>query len=171
MKLIHRRVIDIEIFDCGDDLLKVKGRLRDVRGETMTTYSGKQVKPGDDAHNFVLTMLVQFPDLEIRHVEGVMEEAPGEPCLEVLPFLSSVECLKIQPGFQRAVNERLGGVKGCVHFNNLLVQMAHAVLQAYWGKKFASIENFTTSNVREFINSCYVWDEEKEVAKLFLKER
>ncbi len=167
MKLVHRRVIDIEIFDRGEELFLVKGTLKDLKGEPVYTYSMKRVGPGELFHGLRLEMTVRIPDMEIIEVEAFMDDVPGEPCLDVLPELKRLVGLRIEGGFQKAVNERLGGVKGCVHFNNLVGQMAQAVLQAYWGKKFSSLDGLSPADFREFINSCFVWDESKDVAKKF----
>ena len=60
-------------------------------------------------------------DLEVRAAEAATEAGPFDLCGAIVPVFASLIGLRIGPGWRKVVLERMGGVKGCTHFTELLL--------------------------------------------------
>ena len=57
-------------------------------------------------------------------------------CLGAVPNFSALEGLKIGPGWNKQVRERVGGTKGCTHLIEMMAQLATVAVQSLWGQIF-----------------------------------
>lgn len=75
--------------------------------------------------------MVLDPSLVIQEVIAVSEITPGSECPQVARAYESLKGLRVEPGFSRAVKERVQGVKGCTHLTELIGPMATVADQTF----------------------------------------
>src|SRR3712207_6546677 len=70
--------------------------------------------------------------MDIVASESSSDHTPYAICPGAAPNFARLAGLKIGPGFNRAVAERVGGVQGCTHLRELLGQMATVAYQTLY---------------------------------------
>ena len=73
-------------------------------------------------HDMTLVLRVRRSDREITSVRADMEEHPHPQCPLVEATMQRLVGVRIARGFTRAVNERVGGTRGCNHLATLALQ-------------------------------------------------
>jgi hypothetical protein len=68
----------------------------------------------------------------VQSCEASSDFTPYDICPGAAPNFARLAGLKIGPGFNRAVAERVGGTHGCTHLRELLGQMATVVFQTLY---------------------------------------
>ncbi|HBC58067.1 MAG TPA: hypothetical protein DCZ03_12955 [Gammaproteobacteria bacterium] len=169
MKLLHSRNIDIECFALEDKKIKAIGLLDDDRGLPLQTYSGKKIPAGGDLHTMRVTLVLD-EQLCIEQAEIEMLDTPGTQCLSIEQQSEQLLGLCIQRGFRRALFERIGGIKGCMHVNTLLTQMAPAILQASFAAKGQEGGLSEQQWLENIADSCHVMRQDGEVMALKLQQ-
>jgi hypothetical protein len=112
--------------------------------------------------------------LTIHAIEAVTDSSPYRICPEVTPHFQRLVGLRIGPGFQRAVRERLGGTEGCTHLVELLVPLGTTAFQTVF--PIVDREQFTRSQEGAgtaakprqrpaLLDSCYAFSAEREVVR------
>lgn len=131
-QLTHRRSIDVQIYARDHALWEVDARIQDVRTHAVNMVDG--IRPaGEPIHDMLLRIVV---DERFNIVEAGAETYsmpyPGE-CDAHGDAYARLVGLNLMQGFRQAVRERLGGVKGCTHINELSQVLPTAVVQAFAG--------------------------------------
>jgi hypothetical protein len=119
---VHRRSIEVEAFDLGADV-RVVGRLRDER--PWQAEDGHRI-----VHDMELVLLVAKAGLVITAAEGRMHNFPHAECPQIAPTFGGLVGLTVGRGYNRAVQERFAGVKGCAHLGHLSTVIGPVVVQA-----------------------------------------
>ena len=132
-KLSHSRVLEIKGYERDDGLWDIEGHLTDIKPFPIGDRSGAEAKraPGEPIHDMWLRLTID-DGFEIRAAEAHMDHSPYSICPEVAPNFDRLAGLKIGPGWNRLVRERLGGVHGCTHLVEMLAQIATAAFQTLW---------------------------------------
>ena len=120
----HRRTIEIEVFESGDDMV-VLGRLRDSR-PWVTAGSGIPV----EVHDMELAVTVRRVDLVITEARARMDRFPHAECVAIEPAFGGLVGLSVARGYSRAVQERFGRTLGCSHLELLARTIGPVVVQA-----------------------------------------
>ncbi len=68
-------------------------------------------------------------EMLITACEASSDFTPYGMCPDAAPNFARLAGLRIGAGFNRAVNERVGGVMGCTHLREVLAQMATVAFQ------------------------------------------
>jgi hypothetical protein len=87
------------------------------------------VPAGSAFHDMRIVMTVDAA-LRILSVAAHTGAGPTPYCAEINPAYSSLEGLRIGPGFKSQVKARVGGTLGCTHLTQLLDTMATTAVQA-----------------------------------------
>ena len=132
-RFAHERSISVRCAEHPDGHIRAVGLLVDDKGIPVMTYSGKTVGAGEAMHRLRVELVVSV-DLIIESVDVEMVEIPGEACRHIREAYQALRGALISKGFSRIVRERLGGVSGCAHLNNLILQMAPPIMQAHYAR-------------------------------------
>ena len=159
----HVRTIQIDAAELDPEdapaRLRVHGVLEDRRPRGVPDWLQHE---GDVIHRMEVMLTVRHPDLTITAVETRMSAFPHPGiCPDALPAVQSLVGLRVDRGFTRAVNERLGRDKGCTHLTALILAMGPVVRQGA-GAAFGFGRGRSPEGARErpwFINSCQAWRE------------
>ncbi|HVX23565.1 MAG TPA: DUF2889 domain-containing protein [Acidimicrobiales bacterium] len=120
----HRRTIEVEVFEDGDDLVVV-GRLQDAR-PWVPAGSGWPVQ----VHDMELAVTVRRSDLVITDARARMDRFPHAECVAIEPAFRGLVGLSVARGYSRAVQERFGRTLGCTHLELLARTIGPVVVQA-----------------------------------------
>lgn len=155
----HRRQIDFESYDRGDDLLVV-GRLRDDRPWADGTTQEAHV------HDMTLEVTVRRPQLVVTAVRAAMRHFPHAECRDIETAFQGLVGLQVGRGYTRAVQERFGRQLGCTHLELLARLVGPVVVQSIPSSALrAHPEDGGGTALAEtgsgwFADSCHVWASE-----------
>ena len=129
-QLKHRRSIDVQIYARGNGLWEVDAYITDVRTHDSRMATGT-LPAGAPIHDMLLRLVVDehFNVVEAGAQTSAMPYPGGSGDIN-----SRLEGLNLMRGFRQAVRERLGGVQGCTHINELTQVLPTAVVQAFAGE-------------------------------------
>lgn len=157
---VHTRAITCSSFAREDGLWDIEGHLTDVKAYGFDNEFRGRIEAGEPMHDMWLRLTVDG-EFMVRAVEAVTDAGPFALCPAITPAFDALIGLKIGPGWNRRVRERLGGSKGCAHLVDLLRPMAtvafHTVRWSRGGTK--------PDRPRPPINSCHVWASDGELVR------
>ena len=169
---LHTRTIRCEGFEREDGLWDIEARIIDTKTYVVTEpYRGTR-EAGLHVHDMELRLTLDR-EMVVKDIEVTTNEAPYEPCFSVAPAYKGLVGAKIGAGWRRAVNENVGGTKGCTHLRELLMPAATVAFQTMgsWPKEgeVATEQQPSTSAARPyFLDGCKAWSADSEVvARLF----
>ncbi|MDY6880441.1 MAG: DUF2889 domain-containing protein [Desulfatiglans sp.] len=110
-----KRTHDIEMDMNDDQTITISSSLHDMlEGEVM--------------HDLELKMVISKDTAEIISIDGKIHTPDYLNCQEALEGLRDLEGMNFAKGFKKVVLSLMGGVKGCFHFNNMLVQVGASAM-------------------------------------------
>ncbi|SDB38026.1 DUF2889 domain-containing protein [Belnapia rosea] len=130
-ELLHLRDIQLRGYHRADGLFDIEAHLVDTKSYPFENDDRGAIEPGDPLHGMWLRLTVR-EDLEIVACEAASDHTPYSICPQAAPNFGRLAGLRIGPGFNRAVNERVGGVHGCTHLREVLGQMATVAYQTLY---------------------------------------
>jgi hypothetical protein len=131
-ELMHLRDIALRGYRRSDGLFDIEAHLVDTKTPLEANRSGRQeAPPGTPIHGMWLRLTVS-EDMVVVACEASSDFTPYAICPQAAPNFARLAGLKIGPGFNRAVAERVGGTHGCTHLRELLGQMATVVYQTLY---------------------------------------
>ena len=128
---LHRRAIDIRGYRREDGLFDVEAHLVDTKSYAFVNDDRGTIEPGEALHGMWLRLTLR-EDMEIVVCEASSDFTPYAVCPQAAPNFARLAGLRIGPGFNRAVQERVGGVEGCTHLREVLGQMATVAFQTLY---------------------------------------
>ena len=138
-QLKHRRHIDVQVFARDDCLWEVDAHLSDVR-ERASELHGVALPAGALIHDLLLRLVVDTHfNVLAAGAQSRTVPYPGA-CDAFAQAYEALVGLNLMQGFRAAVRERLGGVLGCTHLNELTHVLPTAVVQAFGGAQTHSAE-------------------------------
>ena len=156
--VLHRRSIDYQAFDRGDQL-GVVGRLRDTRPWA----------DGDDSvsivHDMELRVTVRMADMTITEASAVMHTFPHTECPGIVSAFAGLVGISISRGYTRQVQARFGGPRGCTHLEQLARSLGPLVIQAMTSRRARAVSLGEAPDLLSgpdspwARNSCHVWAE------------
>ena len=170
---LHTRTIRCEGFQRDDGLWDIEARIIDTKThDTVEPYRGAR-KAGQHVHDMELRLTLDR-DMVVKDIEVTTNEAPYNPCFTVAPAYKGLIGAKIGGGWRRAVNENVGGTKGCTHLKELLMPAATVAFQTMgsWPKagdakgEARPVPLPGSPKARPyFIDGCKAWAAEGEVVE------
>jgi hypothetical protein len=165
-QLKHRRSIDVQVFARGHGLWEVDALLVDTKTRDVT-LGGERRAAGDPIHEMLLRIVV---DESFTIVEAGAETRwmpyPGR-CDDHGRAYASLVGLNLMRGFRQAVRERLGGVLGCTHLNELGLVLPTAVVQAFAGDVLNTREDSKSAEPPFQIDRCHALRSDGPVVQRF----
>jgi len=131
-RLLHTRAIELQGFIRDDGRFELEARLTDSKSYDSRRFPDSTLPAGEPLHDMVVHMSFD-EELLIHAFDATMAATPYDGCREAEPNFGALVGMRIQPGFLREANRRLGGVKGCTHIRELLQQIATTAYQTVVG--------------------------------------
>ncbi len=125
---LHTRRVQIEGFLREDGNFDLDATLCDVKDADYVLLSGVRVA-GEPLHEMHMRITVD-PRFTVLAIEAESLWVPyAGYCEAIAPAYESLVGLNLLSGFRKAVQERLGDVRGCSHLTELILQLPTAALQ------------------------------------------
>lgn len=158
-EVLHNRNIDIATYAWDADHILLVGELKEQRYVGFINPVGERVDPGI-YHHMNIELLLDTKTMTIKDVAVSFPQAPRDDCSTMTASLDQIKGMDITRGFTAKIKKMVGGNKGCVHLNTLLLAMAPAAVQGSWTnnsrqQKEAGQPNMEISN--HLVDSCWTW--------------
>jgi Protein of unknown function (DUF2889) len=127
-KLVHTRQVSYLGFQRVDGLWDIEARLLDTKPEAFED-GVRSWQANEPVHQMVLRLTIDG-DLVVRDIAVDMEVFPHAPCPQAMDPMRGLVGARLTRGWRKAINERLGGIQGCAHLRELLVNAATAAYQS-----------------------------------------
>ncbi len=125
---VTARAIRCDGFHRDDGLWEVEAHLVDTRSYEAPTPWRLTVPAGEPFHEMWLRLA--FDDQrEIHEIEVTIDSHPFPECPSVLPNFQRLVGMRMDVGFAKAVQARVGGEQGCTHVLTLITNMATVAVQ------------------------------------------
>jgi hypothetical protein len=166
---LHTRTITLEGYGREDGLFDVEAQIVDTKTyDTEEPFRGVR-KAGAHVHNMQLRLTIDS-GMVVRGVEVTTNAAPYDPCFTVAPAYEKLVGATIGMGWHRAVQDAVGGVKGCTHLRELLMPAATVAYQTIGSWPKAGVSKGQVKPVGDqrkpyFLDGCKAWSTEGEVVQ------
>lgn len=168
---LHTRTIKCEGFQREDGLWDIEASILDTKThKTVEPFRGAR-DAGAPVHDMTLRLTLDR-DMVVKDIEVVTNHAPYDPCFTVGPAYKNLIGAKIGGGWRRAVNESVGGTKGCTHLKELLMPAATVAYQTMgsWPTEPGADGQVKPVPMRRdagakpyFLDGCKAWSTQGEV--------
>ena len=154
---LHRRSIEVEGFFRQDGMYDIEGTVRDVKTSSFSNLLRGRIAAGEAIHDMSIRMTIDS-SYTLREIEAVTDSAPYPTiCPLIVGAFQSLVGLKLGPGWNAAVREKVGGIKGCTHLVELLQPLATTAYITMWlhQKHELGTEKIDTQTPPSFIDGCH----------------
>ena len=114
-----------------DGLFDIEAHLVDTKTYGFPSDYRGQVNAGEPLHGMWVRLTIDA-EMNVIACEASSDFTPYAVCPGAAPAFGALAGLRIGPGFNKAVNERVGGTKGCTHLREVLAQMATVAFQTLY---------------------------------------
>ena len=158
-EMIHTRTMDLRAYRRSDGLYDIEGHIIDVKPYTHNLTDSHRAA-GEPVHDMWLRLTVD-KELVVQSAEAKLDVGAHAYCTGVEPNFAHLAGLRIAPGWNRGVRERVGHGLGCAHLVEMLAQMATAAMQALWSEREPESEAGRRPEERRLppalLNSCHAY--------------
>jgi len=163
---IHTRAIECKSYQRTDGLWDVEGHLTDVVTFDFPNAERGIITAGTPVHDLWLRLTVDA-DIVVRDVEVAMDAAPYGICAAVAPAFAALKGLRVGPGWNRQVREKVGGVQGCTHLVDLLRPVATVAFKTVRKatNKSTAVGTAGTDDSPSQINTCHALASDSHVVR------
>jgi Protein of unknown function (DUF2889) len=170
-ELLHERAYVVRSYRKGDDLMVIRGAVRDQKPPGLYIPDDPQALT---VHHMIVDLHVAVPSLEIVWAKAELDVHPHLTCKAIEPHYENLVGLSIARGFTHKVRELFGGPRGCTHTTALLQAMGPVAIQSMWSFRVQAMrgqgldpDELRSAEAREAqirgnLNTCHVWAEDGE---------
>lgn len=162
---LHTRSILCEGFRRDDGLWDIEARIVDTKTYAYDEPIRGHRAVGEPVHDMSVRLTLDEA-MVVRDIEVAMSSAPYGACRGAVPAYRSLIGRRVGPGWRAAVNEAVGGTRGCTHVRELLFPMATVAFQTMSGWRSDSDESSAQPAGGErpyFLDGCKAWASDGEV--------
>jgi hypothetical protein len=155
---LHTRTITCEGFARDDGLWDIEARIVDTKTYAMDEpYRGHR-PAGAHVHEMRLRLTLNA-DKVVQDIAVSTEHAPYDPCFTVEPAFKTLIGAQVGGGWRKAVNQAVGGTRGCTHLRELLMPVATVAFQTMgnWPKDEDLPADGSPPERPYFIDGCKAW--------------
>ena len=131
-KLLHTRKVTYCGYHREDGLWDIEASITDEKSYAMNTSGRGYMRAGDFIHGMGIRVTVD-DSMTIVGIESSMDFTPYGECQAGVSPMQGMLGAKMGPGWRRAIEKALGGVRGCTHLREMLFNMATAAYQTIPG--------------------------------------
>jgi hypothetical protein len=157
-KPLHTRKIEMTGYEREDGLYDIEGHLTDERPSAYRMAEGARAE-GEFMHDLWIRITINR-DFEVVQSEAAMPTGAFSICHEIAPSFANLVGLRIGPGWNRNVRDRVGGTNGCTHIVEMLAQIATTAIQTLWGMQNGddgASDTPASERRSNQINTCYAY--------------
>lgn len=131
---IHTRRFTVEGHLRADGLWDIEGHMSDVKTYAFHNHDRGEIQAGEPIHDMWIRLTLD-DGYVVRAIEAVTAAGPFSICPAIAPNLQRMVGERIGPGWRKAVRDKLGGVEGCTHLSEMLVNMGTPAFQTIAPKR------------------------------------
>lgn len=162
---IHRRTYDFHGYRRADGLWDIEGVINDSKAYDYHNSHRGEMKAGAPVHRMVVRLTLN-DDFEVIDCVGGTEASPFPICPAIAVNLQRMKGAKIGPGWRKAIKERIGGIEGCTHINEMLGAMATVAYQTMWPiLRRENPQEPDPDKKPPLIGSCHAFDPKGEIVR------
>ena len=128
-RALHTRQTTFNGYLREDGLWEIEAELRDTKPYAFDSHGRGHMEPGEPVHHMALRITVD-DTMTIKDIVTSMSSFPQDACILAADPMRSMIGVTMGPGWRKAIESRLGGVKGCTHLRELLFNCATAAYQS-----------------------------------------
>ncbi len=179
---LHTRTIACEGYLRDDGLWDIEARIIDSKQYAYFEPERGLRERGSHVHDMVVRLTLD-KSMVVHDIETSMLANPYQVCVSALPAYKKLIGAKVGSGWRKAVNEAVGGDKGCTHVRELLFPMATVAFQTIsgWSEEGSERETerksvpLNAQGLPYFVGGCKAWSVDspvtrREYPQFFLKE-
>ena len=152
---MHHRQVSCRGYLREDGLWDIEGHLVDVKDYDLETNWRGTMPAGAPVHDMWLRITID-EDLLIHDCEAAMDDSPYDICPEIVTNFRKLKGLRIQAGWNRDVNARVGGTLGCTHLVELLRPLATTAFQTLVAsKRHSGRMELANAGPPRLLNTCH----------------
>lgn len=158
----HTRTIECHGYLRDDGLWDIEATIVDAKSYPyVEPYRGERA-PGSDVHRMSVRLTLD-DEFIVRDIAVDMPATPYPNCPNAGPRFQALVGARVGAGWRRAVNDAVGGAKGCTHVRELLFPMATVAFQTIqgWPEKHPGeqpLRQMPLDSARErFVDGCFAW--------------
>ena len=165
----HTRTTTFRGYHREDGLWDIEAVLTDAKTYVFHTRDRGTVEAGEPVHNMAIRLTVD-DKMKIGAVAVTMSSTPFLECQQAKPPLSGLIGRTLGPGWRRAIDEAMGGIRGCTHLRELLFNMATAAYQTiphyrHHLRRQAGLPEPVLKRPPPHVGQCLAWDFDGPVVK------
>lgn len=158
---LHTRTITYQGFRRDDGLWDFEATIDDRKQHGFTSYDGDPVPPGAPIHRMQVRLTVDDA-LVIRDVATAMAATPYPECQGAVPPMRRLIGARLGSGWRKALDDALGGDRGCTHVRETLLNIATVALQTVplWRALQSGRDrpaDWTGDKPPPFVGGCHGW--------------
>lgn len=153
-RLLHRRAIDVQVFARDDGQFDVEATLIDTKTHDVP-LAGEARQAGDPIHEMRLLLTLDATLTITAATSQTLWMPYAGACDQHGDAYARLTGLNLMKGFRQAVQERLGGTRGCTHLTELCQVLPTAVIQAMAGSVIDTREGDADGNPPFQLDRCH----------------
>jgi hypothetical protein len=131
---LHVRDVRYEGFARDDGLFDVEGHLVDTKDHDIVLLSGPR-RRGEAVHDMWVRLTIDR-DCTVHAVEASTDAMPyPDGCEVIAPAYAALVGANLLHGFRKALQDAMGGTRGCTHLTELIGYLPTAAIQMFAGLK------------------------------------
>lgn len=123
----HQRRIEYHGFHREDGLWDIEGHLRDTKSYAQRMRE-RTLPAGEPVHDMLVRVTIDDA-MTVVDIHAAMLSAPFDECPQAEPPVRRLVGATLGRGWRRALDEAIGGTRGCTHLRELLFGTATAAFQ------------------------------------------
>jgi hypothetical protein len=125
---IHQREVLSHGYLREDGLWDIEAELRDTKTYFSRNGDGRERQPGDPIHNMRVRLTLD-DTLTIVDAVAAMPSTPFDECPAAADPVRGLIGVTVGRGWRKAIDEAMGGIRGCTHVRELLAAMGTVAFQ------------------------------------------
>ncbi|HYF21541.1 MAG TPA: DUF2889 domain-containing protein [Ramlibacter sp.] len=158
---MHTRSVSYQGYQRDDGLWDIEALLTDVKPYSFTGLDGSDIPADKPIHGMGIRLTID-ESLVIQAIATTVDHAPYGECQQGNAPVQQLVGARLGPGWRQAIEQALGGVRGCTHLRELLFNMATAAYQALFPvlERRRREEAAATGQkpAPGHLNGCIAWD-------------
>lgn len=125
---LHTRAVVYRGYKRDDGLWDIEAELSDTKTYGFQFLERGEMPPGAPVHGMAIRVTVD-DELKIQQIVTATDFTPYGECQQGNDPMQQMVGAIMGPGWRQAIEQALGGVRGCTHLRELLFNMATAAYQ------------------------------------------
>ncbi|MBC5764166.1 DUF2889 domain-containing protein [Ramlibacter albus] len=154
---LHTRAATYRGYLRDDGLWDIEAEMADTKTYVQPRAGDQLREAGEPIHGMAIRITLD-EGMTIRAIAASMDATPFGECRQGEDPMQKMVGVRLGPGWRQAIDERLGGVRGCTHLRELLFNMATAAYQTVFPYRQLSLKPAEVTQPPHHLDRCIAWD-------------